>query len=469
MIAISKDVQRGILGSLGANYSLLLRRSRDFDLYSVPLYVAYTDPLDRNFLFSLIQMLWDRGENNGYAAHLMNTAALGGPPNTVLLHPMFGDHEVTMWSADIMARTMGIPANYDMVERTGLRLGQADRHPDLFPGFGLAPPRLRQPRQASGSGLIQWDGSTLGDPTAIPPVADVPPRVGRNPHDDSANATTAAATRRCSCARTARSPTRPISSSTRCRSSSTAGSVRRAGETRHFWARRVGWAKASGLCPPSEQRQLLPSRPPKRRGRQLRRIAVHAGAPARELEQVRDLVGEHALAALAREEARVVALPPRIARTRLITLAARSGKWRASQDSKRSGHAVRQAQHHLVHRARARARRRLDERGDLAVGEAWHDRRHHHADGDPRLRERLDRAQPLVRRRRARLHHAADLVVELVIETFTIAASCSASSRSRSMSRVTRPLFVMIANGLRYFASTARQPRVIRSRRSTGW
>ncbi len=186
VIAISKDVQRGILGSLGANYSLLLRRSRDFDLYSVPLYVAYTDPLDRNFLFSLIQMLWDRGENNGYAAHLMNTAALGGPPNTVLLHPMFGDHEVTMWSADIMARTMGIPANYDMVERTGLRLGQADRHPDLFPGFGLAHLDFQRPAQASGSGLIQWDGYTLSDPTAIPPVADVPPRVGRNPHDDSA-------------------------------------------------------------------------------------------------------------------------------------------------------------------------------------------------------------------------------------------------------------------------------------------
>jgi hypothetical protein len=186
VIAISKDVQRGILGSLGANYSLLLRRSQDFDLYSVPLYTSYTDALDRNFLFSLIQMLWDRGENNGYAAHLTDTAALGGPPNTVLLHSMFGDHEVTMWSADIMARTMGIPANYDMVDRTGLRLGQADRHPDLVPGFGLTHLDFTNAAQAGGSGLIQWDGATLTDPTAIPPVADVPNRVGRNPHDDSA-------------------------------------------------------------------------------------------------------------------------------------------------------------------------------------------------------------------------------------------------------------------------------------------
>ena len=186
VLAISKDVNRGILGSLGANYSLLLRRSRDFDLYSVPLYLSYTNPLDRNFLFSLMQMLWDRGENNAYAPHLVDNAALGGPGNTVLLHPMFGDHEVTMWSADIMARTMKIRGNYQMVEETGAALGQPDRHPDLFPGFGLPALDYANPAHASGSGLVLWDGAVLGDATHIPPVADVPPRTGRNPHDDSA-------------------------------------------------------------------------------------------------------------------------------------------------------------------------------------------------------------------------------------------------------------------------------------------
>jgi hypothetical protein len=65
-------------------------------------------------------------------------------------------------------------------------LGQADRHPDLVPGFGLAHLDFANPAQASGSGLVQWDGAVLADPTAIPPVADVPNRVGRNPHDDSA-------------------------------------------------------------------------------------------------------------------------------------------------------------------------------------------------------------------------------------------------------------------------------------------
>ncbi len=186
VVAVSKDVNRGILGSLGANYSLLLRRSKDFDLYSVPFYLSYPDQLDRNFLFSAMQMLWDRGENNAYAPHLVDNSALGGPPNTVLLHPMFGDHEVTMWSADVMARTMGIRANYDMVERTGQRLGQSDRHPDVVTGFGLERLDFANPAHAAGSGLVLWDGWTLTEPTEIPPIFNVPPRLGRNPHDDSA-------------------------------------------------------------------------------------------------------------------------------------------------------------------------------------------------------------------------------------------------------------------------------------------
>lgn len=186
VIAISKDVTRGILGSLGANYSLLLRRSKDFDLYSVPLYLSYTDPLDRNFLFSMIQMVWDRGENNAYAPHIVDNTALGGPDNIALLHPMFGDHEVTMWSADAMARTMGIPADYEMVEATGAALSQADRHPDLRPGYALETLDFSDPGDRAGSGLVQWDGAVLGDATEVPPIGNQPPRVGRNPHDDSA-------------------------------------------------------------------------------------------------------------------------------------------------------------------------------------------------------------------------------------------------------------------------------------------
>ena len=129
VLAISKDVNRGVLGSLGMNYSTLLQRSKDFDPYSTPLYASYTDPLDRMFLFSMMQMLWDRSENNGYAEHLTSKSEVeGGPVDAVLLNPMYGDQQVTMWSADVMARTMNIPVDYAMVARAG------KTYPDRIPG-----------------------------------------------------------------------------------------------------------------------------------------------------------------------------------------------------------------------------------------------------------------------------------------------------------------------------------------------
>ena len=49
------------------NYSLLLRRSIDFDAYGAILNVSYPSELERPLILSLIQTLWDRGEANGYA------------------------------------------------------------------------------------------------------------------------------------------------------------------------------------------------------------------------------------------------------------------------------------------------------------------------------------------------------------------------------------------------------------------
>jgi predicted acyl esterase len=182
VLAISKDVNRGVLGSPGMNYSTLLQRSVDFDDFSPGLYASYTDPLDRMFLFSMIQMLWDRSENDGYAEHLTRKSAVeGGPVDAVLLHPQFGDQEVTMWSADVMARTMDIPVDYTMVARAG------KVHPDVSPGYPQ--PAIDYGTEengfhfaSGGSALINW-----GDVrTVVPPTGNVPPREGRNPHDDPA-------------------------------------------------------------------------------------------------------------------------------------------------------------------------------------------------------------------------------------------------------------------------------------------
>ncbi len=186
LVAISKDVNRGVLGVPGMNYSTLLTRSTDFATYSVPLYLAYPDDLDRDLGFALMQMLWDRSENNGYVAHLRDNAVLDGPDNEVLLHPAFGDHQVSMWTADVMARSIGAP-----VDRR--RVIGADRHPDDVEFYALAPIDYGNAAQAAGSALVYWDepwDSQLatrcdGAHTAAPPIGNLPPgdAAGDDPHE----------------------------------------------------------------------------------------------------------------------------------------------------------------------------------------------------------------------------------------------------------------------------------------------
>lgn len=186
LMAASQDLTRGVLGSLGMNYSTLLNRSKDFDQYAIVLYAGYQDPLDRQLLFALMQMLWDRSENNGYAAHLTDNRAFGGAPKIAKLDPQFGDQQVTTWSAEAMARTMGLPADFSMNDRVARNLGETARNPDVERSLGMPPLDYRNAAQVAGGALVLWDDAR----SAVPPITNIPPRpeppLERDPHDDSA-------------------------------------------------------------------------------------------------------------------------------------------------------------------------------------------------------------------------------------------------------------------------------------------
>ena len=178
LLATAPNIENGVLGVPGMNYSLLLRRSVDFDLYAAFLRPAYPDVLDQTLLLSLYQMLWDRGENNGYANHLVSDPLPNTPAKNVLLHVAFGDHQVTQISAEIMARTMGIPLHQPaLVER---------RHHDINP-FVEQMAISTYPHM--GSALVYYDGGPGPNDewddtgTHVPPVVNVPPRTGNDPHE----------------------------------------------------------------------------------------------------------------------------------------------------------------------------------------------------------------------------------------------------------------------------------------------
>lgn len=205
VVATSRDVNRGVLGVPGMNYSTLLRRSVDFDLYSVPLYTAYPDDLDRTFLLGFMEMLWERAENNAYAQHMntagtLNTPLPGTPDNQLLLHVGFSDHQVTMWSADVMARTLRAPVDRAGLDRNPLEANAegADRHPDEHEYAFLEDLHATGGAQYvaggyAGSALVIWDEPwdavepetrCANDHTEAAPLGNVPPRgTGDDPHE----------------------------------------------------------------------------------------------------------------------------------------------------------------------------------------------------------------------------------------------------------------------------------------------
>ena len=164
------------------NYSVLLNRSVDFDVYQLILDPAYPSKLDQQLALSMIQMLWDRSEPNGYAHRMTDNPLPETPAHEVLLNPAFGDHQVTTWQADVEARTIGArihtPVVYD------------GRWPGVDVGWGIEPiPSYPY----TGSAIVYWDSGPTrpnpGEPTETigtdpPPITNTPNRSGEDPHGD---------------------------------------------------------------------------------------------------------------------------------------------------------------------------------------------------------------------------------------------------------------------------------------------
>ena len=174
LTAVSPDFTRASLGVPAMNFSVLLNRSTAWDTYKTIFDTAYPDDLTQPLALSLTQMLWDRGEANGYV-HRMTTDPLANtPPHQVLMNVAFGDHLVTTWQADVEARTIGAQAHAPVVFD--------GRWPGVDPLWNI-------PRIASypfgGSAIVYWDsGPVRGDlGTDPPPVENLPNRSGEDPHE----------------------------------------------------------------------------------------------------------------------------------------------------------------------------------------------------------------------------------------------------------------------------------------------
>jgi hypothetical protein len=174
LTAMAPDFDRAVLGVPGINFSVLLTRSSNWDTYGAIYNPAYPRESERPLGLALIQMLWDRGEGDGWAHHVTTDPPAGTPAHRVLLHAAVGDFQVTTYQADVLARTIGARAHKPAFA--------AGRSLERLPLYGI--PAFTSP--FAGSALVYWDngpprpdGSTGNGPA---PLTNTPPREGKDPH-----------------------------------------------------------------------------------------------------------------------------------------------------------------------------------------------------------------------------------------------------------------------------------------------
>lgn len=169
LMALTPDVQRGVLGVPGQPYNLLLDRSVDFDPFFALAEASFMTALDKQLLLGLMQTIWDRAEPSGYSVHVSKDPLPGTPAHEVLMLVAIGDHQVTTLGAHVMARSLGavnlMPTNRSI--------------------WGID--EVRGP--VGGSVMIEHD---FGLPPE--PVGNEPMREGDDPHGALAGVPTAAQT-----------------------------------------------------------------------------------------------------------------------------------------------------------------------------------------------------------------------------------------------------------------------------------
>jgi hypothetical protein len=180
LTAISPDFTRASLGVPAMNYSVLLPRSVDFDEFAEVFYPYYPNETSRPVVLDMMQMLWDRGEPDGYAERMTSDPLPDTPPHQVLMDIAFGDHQVTDYQADVEARTVGAEAHAPAIYK------------GRWPSTNVL---WKVPRISSypytGSAAFYWDigpvresppgsGEFVG--TEPPPYENLPNRSGEDPH-----------------------------------------------------------------------------------------------------------------------------------------------------------------------------------------------------------------------------------------------------------------------------------------------
>lgn len=159
VLATSPDLTRGILVVPGANYSVMLQRSINFEPFFDQLALAYDDPLTHPMLLSIAQLWWDLTDPVTYWRRLLHDDGPDGEPRRALLLIAKGDKQVPVVTNEILARTwpeLAVMAPYDG-ERTPWGIEQ-----------------VAYPHEGTGAILFDFGNPWPTDRGNRPPSDDLP-------------------------------------------------------------------------------------------------------------------------------------------------------------------------------------------------------------------------------------------------------------------------------------------------------
>jgi hypothetical protein len=158
-LALSPDIDRGVLGVGGMPYVLLLPRSHDFENFFQLLKSAYGDHRDIMLLIAAYQNMWDPGEGAGWAWAMNREPNPDVGAKQVLMQVAIGDAQVTNVGAQIQARAFGAST---VAPQTKPVWGVEEKQPGFV-----------------GSAYVEWRYTDV----PADPIDNTPPNSDTDPHE----------------------------------------------------------------------------------------------------------------------------------------------------------------------------------------------------------------------------------------------------------------------------------------------
>lgn len=160
MMALSPDIEKGVLNVGAGNWSMMISRSSNFSALSTMLRTFHANPVERQVIMALVQVHFDIVDPLTYAPYVLSDPKrFGVPPKKLLIQEGIGDAQVPNIATRLWARTMGLVGVGPLFEKVfqieekpgpfdGSAYIQYGPKPDPYPADENVPPKNNRTHEA---------------------------------------------------------------------------------------------------------------------------------------------------------------------------------------------------------------------------------------------------------------------------------------------------------------------------------